>query len=50
MSWTALRPSRIAEAILDINRASNWAEFRTAAAKWDIAGQSLVYAGAGLDR
>ena len=44
MSWTALDESTIAEAILGINVASDWNEFREAAAKWDIAAQNLVYA------
>ena len=44
ISWTALDESTIAEAIIGINVASNWTEFRAAAAKWDIAAQNLVYA------
>jgi len=44
MSWTALQQSTLAEAILGINQAATWDEFRTAAAKWNIAAQNLVFA------
>jgi penicillin G amidase len=44
LAWQALEPSTLFEAILGFNRASNWEEFRAAAAKFDIAAQNLVYA------
>ena len=44
MSWTALEESTIAEAVFEMNTASNWSEFRAAVSKWDIAGQNFVYA------
>jgi penicillin amidase len=44
LQWTALEPSRLVQAILGINQAQNWDEFRDGASRWDIAGQNLVYA------
>ncbi len=44
LSWQSLQPSTLVEAILGINRAGSWEEFREAASKWDIAAQNLVYA------
>lgn len=44
LRWTALEPSRLVQAIIGINQAGNWDEFREAAGKWDIAGQNIVYA------
>ncbi|BAB75623.1 all3924 [Nostoc sp. PCC 7120 = FACHB-418] len=44
LRWTALEPSNLASAITQINRAQNWQDFRTAANKFDIAAQNLVYA------
>ena len=44
LQWTALEPSRLVPAILGINQAQNWDEFRDGASRWDIAGQNLVYA------
>ncbi len=44
LRWRALRPSTIAESILDYDLAQNWDEFRLALAKFDIAGQNFVYA------
>ncbi|MEO1428432.1 MAG: penicillin acylase family protein [Cyanobacteria bacterium J06633_8] len=44
LRWTALEPSKLITAIQEINRAQNWQEFRTAASKFDIAAQNLVYA------
>ncbi|MBV6624625.1 MAG: penicillin acylase family protein [Rivularia sp. (in: Bacteria)] len=44
LRWTALKPSKLITAIQEINRAQNWQEFRTAASKFDIAAQNLVYA------
>jgi penicillin G amidase len=44
LDWQALQPSTLIAAIIGINRASNYDEFRAAAADWDIAPQNLVYA------
>lgn len=44
LQWQALQPSTLFGAILGFNTASNWDEFRTAAALFDIAPQNLVYA------
>jgi penicillin G amidase len=45
--WAALEPSTILEAVLDLNRATDWHTFRAALASWDVAGQNFVYADAG---
>jgi len=43
--WTALiEPSPLFKAVLGLNRASNWDEFRAAASYWDVPAQNLVYA------
>ncbi len=42
--WTALEPSGIVRALLRLNRARNWEEFRAALADWDVPGQNFVYA------
>ncbi len=44
LAWTALTPSRTADAILGMNRAGNWDEFRAAAADFAVPAQNLVYA------
>ncbi|MBD2346098.1 penicillin acylase family protein [Anabaena subtropica] len=44
LRWTALEPSQLVYSITQINRAQNWQDFRTAASKFDIAAQNLVYA------
>ncbi len=44
LSWTALSPATLVEAIIGINRATNYEEFAEAAALWDIAPQNLVFA------
>jgi penicillin amidase len=44
LSWLTLEPSTLVEAILGINRATSYEEFRAAVSKWDIAGQNMVYA------
>ena len=44
MHWTALEPSRISLAIIGLNSARNWDEFRTALKNWDVPSQSLIYA------
>ncbi|GAB6987739.1 penicillin acylase family protein [Nocardioides pyridinolyticus] len=44
LRWTALEPSRTADAVLEMNRASTWDEFRNAAASFAVPAQNLVYA------
>jgi penicillin amidase len=44
LEWTALRPAPTADAILQLNVASNWDEFRDAAASFAVPSQNLVYA------
>lgn len=44
LSWQTLQPSTLIEAIIGINQARNYEEFRAALAKWDVAGQNVVYA------
>ena len=44
LEWTALRPSNTADAILEMNKASGWNEFRAAAADFAVPAQNLVYA------
>lgn len=44
LAWKTLQPSTIIEAFIGINMASSYQEFATAAGKWDIAPQNLVYA------
>ncbi len=44
LRWTALEPSVIFAAILQINRAQNWDDFRRAAQNFTIAAQNLLYA------
>ncbi len=42
--WAMLGESKLFEAILDINAASNWDEFRSALRNWRMPGQNFVYA------
>ena len=42
--WTHAEGNRLFLAIVGINKARNWVEFREAAKKWDSPGQNLVYA------
>ena len=44
LKWTALEPTRMIEAILGINTADNWDEFRQALSKWDVPSQNFIYA------
>ena len=44
LSWTTLEPATLVEALIGINMATSYDEFAEAAASWDIAPQSLVYA------
>jgi penicillin amidase len=44
LRWTALDPGTIVFAVLGINRASNWADFRQALSYWDVPSQNFVFA------
>ncbi|GAA1917417.1 penicillin acylase family protein [Nocardioides hwasunensis] len=44
LAWTALDPAPTADAILALNRASDWDSFRAAAADFSVPAQNLVYA------
>jgi penicillin amidase len=44
LRWTALEPATLVKAILGVNRAQNWQEFRQALAFWDVPAQNFVYA------
>ncbi len=44
LRWTALEPMRIFQAVLRLNRARDWDEFRTALADWNTPPQNFVYA------
>ncbi|GAB3690961.1 penicillin acylase family protein [Actinocorallia lasiicapitis] len=44
LRWTALDPGRTADAIFDMNRATDWKSFREGAAAFEVPAQNLVYA------
>ena len=44
LAWTALDPSPTADAILALDTAGGWDEFREAAAMFDVPAQNLLYA------
>ncbi|MGO1166665.1 MAG: penicillin acylase family protein [Janibacter sp.] len=44
LAWTALTPSRTADAILALNSATNFEDFRAAAKDFTVPSQNLVYA------
>ena len=44
LKWTALQPTRTIRAILAMNRAQNWEEFRQAVSLFDVPAQNMVYA------
>jgi penicillin amidase len=44
LAWTALEPSATADAVLGLNLARNWEEFREAAAGFAVPAQNMVYA------
>jgi penicillin amidase len=44
LAWRTLQPSFVVEAVLGINRATSYEEFREALRSWDIAPQNVVYA------
>lgn len=44
LAWTALKPSRTADAILALDRATDWTDFRDAVSTFAAPGQNMVYA------
>jgi penicillin amidase len=44
LRWTALQPTHLVKAVLQLDRASDFQEFRDALRSWDIAAQNVVYA------
>ena len=44
LQWTALTPAPTADAIFGLDTASDWTEFRAAAAEFGVPAQNLVYA------
>ncbi|MCS6848537.1 MAG: penicillin acylase family protein [Anaerolineae bacterium] len=44
LRWAALRPGQLFKAVLMINRAQNWEQFREALRYWDTPAQNFVYA------
>jgi penicillin amidase len=44
LRWTALEPARMVEALIGINTADNWNDFRAALSKWDVPSQNFIYA------
>jgi penicillin amidase len=44
LQWTALEPSRAADALFAFDRATGWNDFRDAARLFDVPAQNLVYA------
>ena len=44
LKWTALTPGRTADAILDLNLAGTFQEFRDAAASFEVPSQNLLFA------
>ena len=44
LAWTALTPSRTADAIFDLNTASDWTSFREAVSSFAVPAQNIVYA------
>ncbi|HET8600059.1 MAG TPA: penicillin acylase family protein [Segeticoccus sp.] len=44
LAWTGLRPTRTADAIFELNAATDWQQFRRAAKDFAVPAQNLVYA------
>ena len=44
LAWTALQPSTTADAIFDLNVATDWASFREAVSAFAVPAQNIVYA------
>jgi penicillin amidase len=44
LQWTALQPGLTADAIYDVNIATDWDEFRAAVSSFDVPAQNIIYA------
>jgi len=44
LAWTALQPSNTADALFEIDKATDWQQFRAGAADFAVPSQNLVYA------
>ncbi len=44
LRWTALEPGRLFQAVLKLNRAGNWEDFRNALRDWTGPSQNVIYA------
>ncbi|MCX4973742.1 penicillin acylase family protein [Streptomyces sp. NBC_00620] len=44
LRWTALDPGNSMDAVFELDKASNWTEFRNASASFDVPSQNLIYA------
>lgn len=44
LRWTALTPGHTADALFDLDRASDWASFRAAAKSFAVPSQNMIYA------
>ena len=44
LRWTGLEPNRISRAMIGINQAKNWGDFREALQYWDLPSQNFLYA------
>jgi penicillin amidase len=44
LMWTALQPGTTGDAILMLDKAQDWADFRAAAGKFEVPSQNLLYA------
>ncbi|QMU79460.1 penicillin acylase family protein [Streptacidiphilus sp. PB12-B1b] len=44
LKWTALTPGRTMDAVFELDRATDFTQFRAAAADFDVPGQNMVYA------
>ncbi len=44
LRWTALEPGTLLQAVIEVDRARNFEEFREALRQWDVPGQNFVYA------
>jgi penicillin amidase len=44
LSWTALQPTGMFNAIFDLNRSRNLSDLRAALSQWDVPGQNIVFA------
>jgi penicillin amidase len=44
LKWTALEPGNTMDAVFALDQAKDWGDFRTAATKFDVPSQNLIYA------